>query len=202
MFMDKVKKFCDHSMILWEMAGDLLTDGLPQPTPPMSFMVKTSQTLWNWSFCHIIGKKTPCTQSRAMSSEYCSSFGWNRSKNCSIKWPSYSVPVSTKAWISMHQHQTHIEKNVVVQPNLINLKGPYLKRLQGKNLCWDEGIFWIMCYCRFTCWVCIRTVTALYVRFLSFHMLGMHWDSYCTWTCEILVVSHVGYALVININWL
>ena len=30
MFMDKVKKFCDHSMILWEMAGDLLTNGLNQ----------------------------------------------------------------------------------------------------------------------------------------------------------------------------
>ena len=27
MFMDRVKKFCDHSMILWEMAGDLLTSG-------------------------------------------------------------------------------------------------------------------------------------------------------------------------------
>ena len=31
MFIDKVKNFCDHSMILWEMAGDLLTDVLPQP---------------------------------------------------------------------------------------------------------------------------------------------------------------------------
>ena len=39
MFMDKVKKFCDHSMILWEMAGDLLTDGLNQP-PPAVFRVK------------------------------------------------------------------------------------------------------------------------------------------------------------------
>ena len=27
MFIDKVKKFCDHSMILLEMAGDLLTNG-------------------------------------------------------------------------------------------------------------------------------------------------------------------------------
>jgi hypothetical protein len=34
MFMDKVKKFCDHSMILWEMAGDLSTDVLPQPPTP------------------------------------------------------------------------------------------------------------------------------------------------------------------------
>ena len=34
MFMDKVKNFCDHSMILWEMAGDLLTDVLPQPPLP------------------------------------------------------------------------------------------------------------------------------------------------------------------------
>ena len=33
MFMDKVKKFCDHSMILWEMAGVLLTNGLNQPPP-------------------------------------------------------------------------------------------------------------------------------------------------------------------------
>ena len=31
--------FCDHSMILGEMAGDLLTDGLPQP-PPGAFRVK------------------------------------------------------------------------------------------------------------------------------------------------------------------
>ena len=33
MFMDKVKKFCDHSMILWEMAGDLLTNGQNPPPP-------------------------------------------------------------------------------------------------------------------------------------------------------------------------
>ena len=32
--MDNVKKFCDHSMILLEMAGDLLTNGLKQPPPP------------------------------------------------------------------------------------------------------------------------------------------------------------------------
>ena len=31
MFIDKVKKFCDHSMTLWEMAGDLLTNGLNPP---------------------------------------------------------------------------------------------------------------------------------------------------------------------------
>ena len=37
MFMDKVKKFCDHSMILWEIAGYLLTNG--QNPPPMSFWV-------------------------------------------------------------------------------------------------------------------------------------------------------------------
>ena len=28
MYMNKHKNFCDHSMILWEMAGDLLTSGL------------------------------------------------------------------------------------------------------------------------------------------------------------------------------
>ena len=39
MFMHKVKKFCDHSMILWEMAGDLLTNGL-NPPPPAAFRVK------------------------------------------------------------------------------------------------------------------------------------------------------------------
>ena len=39
--MDKVKNFCEHSMILWEMAGNLVTDGLPQP-PPGSFRVNTS----------------------------------------------------------------------------------------------------------------------------------------------------------------
>ena len=33
MFMDKVKNFCDHSMILWEMAGDLLTSGSFWPPP-------------------------------------------------------------------------------------------------------------------------------------------------------------------------
>ena len=33
MFMDKVKKFWDHSMILWEMAGDLLTNGQNPPQP-------------------------------------------------------------------------------------------------------------------------------------------------------------------------
>ena len=33
MFFDKVKKFCDHSMILWEMAGVLLTNGLNQTSP-------------------------------------------------------------------------------------------------------------------------------------------------------------------------
>ena len=41
MCINKVKKFCDHSMILWEMAGDLPTNGLNQP-PPMSFRVKSS----------------------------------------------------------------------------------------------------------------------------------------------------------------
>ena len=39
MFIDKFKKFCDHSMILWEMAGVLLTNGLNQPPPSMSFRV-------------------------------------------------------------------------------------------------------------------------------------------------------------------
>ena len=44
MFFDKVKKFCDHSMILWEMAGVLLTNRLNQP-PPAVFRVK--KRLWN-----------------------------------------------------------------------------------------------------------------------------------------------------------
>ena len=34
MFMDKVKNFCNHSMILWELADGLLTNGwIPPPTP-------------------------------------------------------------------------------------------------------------------------------------------------------------------------
>ena len=37
MFMDKVKKFCDHSMILWEMAGNLLTSG-QNHTPPLGLL--------------------------------------------------------------------------------------------------------------------------------------------------------------------
>ena len=42
MFFDKVKKFCDHSMILWEMAGNLLTSGSfwHPPGPPASFRAK------------------------------------------------------------------------------------------------------------------------------------------------------------------
>ena len=36
--MDKVKKFCDHNIILLEMAGDLLTNG--QNPPPPFFRVK------------------------------------------------------------------------------------------------------------------------------------------------------------------
>ena len=41
--MDKVKNFYDHSMILWEMAGNLLTNAMGRilPHPPMSFKVKT-----------------------------------------------------------------------------------------------------------------------------------------------------------------
>ena len=41
--MDKVKNFCDHSMILWEMAGDLLTSGSFWP-PPASLRVKCNKT--------------------------------------------------------------------------------------------------------------------------------------------------------------
>ena len=37
MFMDKIKNFCDHSMILWEMVGDLPSNGLNQP-PPLCFL--------------------------------------------------------------------------------------------------------------------------------------------------------------------
>ena len=33
MFMDKVKKFCEPSLILWEMAGNLLTIGQNPPPP-------------------------------------------------------------------------------------------------------------------------------------------------------------------------
>ena len=39
MFMDKVKNFYDHSMILLEMAGDLLAGGHFWP-PPASFRVE------------------------------------------------------------------------------------------------------------------------------------------------------------------
>ena len=40
MFMDKGKIFCDHSMILWEMAGNLLTNGWipPHPHTPPGFL--------------------------------------------------------------------------------------------------------------------------------------------------------------------
>ena len=39
MFVDKVKNFCDHSMILWEMAGDLLTSGhFWTPPPPLGLI--------------------------------------------------------------------------------------------------------------------------------------------------------------------
>ena len=75
----------------------------------------------------------------------------------------YSVPVSTKVWICIHQHQTHIE---IVQPNLINLKGPYLKRLLGRMHDLNPYAY--------------PLTRIRYVRFLSFHMLGMHYDSYCT----------------------
>ena len=44
MFLDILKKFCDHSMILWEMAGDLPTNGLNQP--PCLLRLK-SQVLLN-----------------------------------------------------------------------------------------------------------------------------------------------------------
>ena len=40
--MDKIKNFCDQSMILWEMKGILLTDAWippPPPKPPASFRV-------------------------------------------------------------------------------------------------------------------------------------------------------------------
>ena len=48
MFMDKVKKFCEPSLILWEMAGDLLTSGQNQP-PPGSFRVKELLFMADWS---------------------------------------------------------------------------------------------------------------------------------------------------------
>ena len=89
----------------------------------------------------------------------------------------YSVPVSTKAWISIRQHHTHIEKNIVVQPNLINLKGSYLKRLQaGKNSYFELCVIVVS----HVGYALEQLITTLYVRFLSFHMLGMHWNSYCT----------------------
>ena len=52
--MDKVKNFCDHSTILWEMAGDLLTSGHFW-TPPASFRVKI-QTLLLAFYVHLMDK--------------------------------------------------------------------------------------------------------------------------------------------------
>ena len=40
MFIDKVKKFCDHSMILWEMVGDLLSFTSVVLAPFFLFLVK------------------------------------------------------------------------------------------------------------------------------------------------------------------
>ena len=36
--MDKVKNFCGHSMILLEIAGDLLTNGQIPPPPPTGLL--------------------------------------------------------------------------------------------------------------------------------------------------------------------
>ena len=55
MFMDKVKNFCDHSMILWEMGANLLTDGTLW-SPPASFRVKKKLQLAN-SFKMFVGAK-------------------------------------------------------------------------------------------------------------------------------------------------
>ena len=60
MFFDKVKKFCDHSMILWEMAGDLLSSG-QNPPPPAVFRVNGTlcflcfweQSMLGRTFCKI-----------------------------------------------------------------------------------------------------------------------------------------------------
>ena len=50
MFMDKVKNFCDHSMILWEMAANQKSKGTLWPTPASfrvkSFFVCISLLLW------------------------------------------------------------------------------------------------------------------------------------------------------------
>ena len=45
--MDKVKNFCCLSIILWEMAGNLLTNGQVPPPPPGSFRVKSPGTKQN-----------------------------------------------------------------------------------------------------------------------------------------------------------
>ena len=49
MFMDKVKNFCDHSMILWEMAGDLVAGGHFWPPPdPLGLKQKKTFTYKAW----------------------------------------------------------------------------------------------------------------------------------------------------------
>ena len=63
MFLDILKKFCDHSMILWEMAGDLPNNGLNQP-PPMSFRVKSiilNYLMYNESLLIIILTRFDCS---------------------------------------------------------------------------------------------------------------------------------------------
>ena len=59
MFMDKVKNFCDHKMILWEMGTNLLTNGTLWSPSPASIRVNigTQNLLWKsawgtfWHLC-------------------------------------------------------------------------------------------------------------------------------------------------------
>jgi hypothetical protein len=54
MFMDKVKNIWDHSMILWKMAGDLLTNS-QNPPLPTSFRIYYSckSCRFNWNILKI-----------------------------------------------------------------------------------------------------------------------------------------------------
>ena len=109
----------------------------------------------------------------------------------------YYSTVSTKAWISIRQHQTHIRKKFLVQPNLINLKGPYLKRLHsGKNAYFELCVI-VVSHDGYA----FGTVTALYVRFLSCHIIVDDIIGICIRT--VTAMEHLRFLLFhININWL
>ena len=140
MFMDKVKKFCEPSLILWEMAGDLLTSGSFW-TPPASFRVKVQRADLT---CHVIRNslRLCCVDQSGTSIqillEPCDTFLIKLRLYCYIvKWPVFRLQRGSA--------KSPLAPSVLDLYGLINV----VCMSSGDLLIWRNFEFWStnICYC-------------------------------------------------------